>query len=93
MTYYLYHIPGKKIGGTRDLKYRVEEQQGYGPGEYSILMKSKNIDYVSDQEIYYQTSLLYCTHLVGILVVLQLFVLNRESHRSFFLVCGIYSMS
>ena len=54
MTYYLYHIPGKKIGVTRDLKYRVEEQQGYGPGEYSILMKSKNIDYVSDQEIYYQ---------------------------------------
>ena len=54
MTYYLSHIPGKKIGVTRDLKFRVEEQQGYGPGEYSILMKSKNIDYVSDQEIYYQ---------------------------------------
>ena len=54
MTYYLYHIPGKKIGVTRDLKYRVEEQQGYGPGEYHILMKSDNIDYVSEQEIYWQ---------------------------------------
>ena len=54
MTYYLYHIPGKKIGVTRDLKNRVEKQQGYEPGEYSILMKSKNIDYVSEQEIYYQ---------------------------------------
>ena len=51
MTYYLYHIPGKKIGVTRDLKYRVEEQQGYGPGEYDIIMKSDNKDYVSEQEL------------------------------------------
>ena len=54
MTYYIYHIPGKKIGVTRDLKKRVEEQQGYGPGEYSILMKSDNISYISEQEIYWQ---------------------------------------
>ena len=54
MTYYIYHIPGKKIGVTRDLKYRVEEQQGYGPGEYDIIMKSDNIDYVSEQELYLQ---------------------------------------
>ena len=54
MTYYIYHIPGKKIGVTRDLKYRVEEQQGYGPDEYRILMKSDNIDYISKQEIYLQ---------------------------------------
>jgi len=54
MTYYLYHIPGKKIGVTRDLKQRVEEQQGYEPGEYHILMKSKNIDFVSEQELYWQ---------------------------------------
>ena len=54
MTYYIYHIPGKKIGVTRDLKKRVEEQQGYGPDEYSILMKSSNISYISEQEIYWQ---------------------------------------
>ena len=54
MTYYLYHIPGKKIGVTRDLKYRVEEHQGYGPNEYHVLMKSDNINYVSEQEIYWQ---------------------------------------
>ena len=54
MTYYIYHIPGKKIGVTRDLKQRVEEQQGYGPGEYDIIMKSDNIDYVSEQELYLQ---------------------------------------
>ena len=54
MTYYIYHIPGKKIGVTRDLKHRVEEQQGYGPDEYDIVMKSDNIEYVSEQEIYLQ---------------------------------------
>jgi NTP pyrophosphatase (non-canonical NTP hydrolase) len=54
MTYYIYHIPGKKIGVTRDLKYRVEEQQGYGPDEYDVVMKSDNIDFISEQEIYLQ---------------------------------------
>ena len=33
---------------TRDLKQRVEEQQGYGPDEYDIVMKSDNISYISD---------------------------------------------
>ena len=54
MTYYLYHIPGKKIGVTRDVKYRVEQQQGYGPDEYDIIMKSDNIKYISEQELYLQ---------------------------------------
>jgi len=54
MTYYIYHIPGKKIGVTRDLKQRVEEQQGYRPDEYDIIMKSDDIDYISEQEIYLQ---------------------------------------
>jgi hypothetical protein len=54
MTYYIYHIPGKKIGVTRDLKQRVEEQQGYGPDEYHVVMKSDNIDYISEQELYLQ---------------------------------------
>jgi len=51
MTYYIYHIPGKKIGITRDLKHRVEKQQGYRPGEYHVILKSENIDYVSKQEL------------------------------------------
>ena len=54
MTYYLYHIPGKKIGVTRDLKYRVEKQQGYESNEYHILIKSDNINYISEQELYWQ---------------------------------------
>ena len=33
MTYYLYHIPGKKIGVTRNLKDRVTKQQGYKSDE------------------------------------------------------------
>ena len=47
MTYYLYHIPGKKIGVTTDLKRRVEDQQGYGPGEYEVIETSDDIDFIS----------------------------------------------
>ena len=54
MTYYLYHIPGKKIGVTTDLKRRVEDQQGYGPGEYEIIEQSEDIDFISDGEIIMQ---------------------------------------
>ena len=51
MKYYIYHIPGKKIGVTRDLKERVEHQQGYEPGEYQLLMSTPDIDFISEQEI------------------------------------------
>jgi len=54
MTYYLYHIPGKKIGVTRDLKKRVEEQQGYGPGEYYVIYEGEDIDNISRLEIQLQ---------------------------------------
>ena len=50
MTYYIYHIPGKKIGVTRDLEERVTKQQGYEPGEYEILGEYINIDDVSSME-------------------------------------------
>ena len=51
MTYYLYHIPGKKIGVTRDLKERVERQQGYEPGEYGIITQTDDIDLISRLEL------------------------------------------
>ena len=54
MMYYLYHIPGKKIGVTTDLKRRVEDQQGYGPEEYEIIEQSEDIDFISDGEIIMQ---------------------------------------
>ncbi len=54
--YYLYHIPGKKIGVTRNLNSRVTIQQGYKPGEYEVLLTSDDIDYISDKEIELQKS-------------------------------------
>ena len=50
MMYYLYHIPGKKIGVTRDLEERVHKQQGYYPGEYEIIEQSDDIDFISAGE-------------------------------------------
>ena len=51
MTYYIYHIPGKKIGLTCDLNNRVTVQQGYDSTEYEILENSDDIDYISSKEI------------------------------------------
>ena len=59
MTYYLYHIPGKKIGVTRDLKERVERQQGYNEDEYAILMESDDIQKISIAEIEMQKAFGY----------------------------------
>ena len=49
--YYLYHIFGKKIGVTRNLKDRLTVQQGYQPGEYEVLDSSEDIDYISEREL------------------------------------------
>ena len=54
--YNIYHIPGKKIGVTRNLNKRVTEQQGYGPGEYEVLFTSDDIDFISSKEIELQKS-------------------------------------
>ena len=50
MTYYIYHIPGKKIGVTCDLNNRVTVQQGYNSSEYEVLESSEDIDYISNRE-------------------------------------------
>ena len=57
--YHLYHIPGKKIGVTTDLKERVERQQGYEPGEYEILISTEDIDFISNEEINFQKAFGY----------------------------------
>ena len=54
ITYYIYHIPGKKIGVTTNLKSRVEDQQGYGPGEYEILARRYDISEAAKYEALYQ---------------------------------------
>ena len=51
INYYLYHIPGKKIGVTRDLISRVVEQQGYDLDEVEVLEQSTDINYISDREL------------------------------------------
>jgi len=56
IIYYLYHIPGKKIGVTRNLNSRVTEQQGYSPDEYEVLDQSTDIDYISSRELELQKS-------------------------------------
>jgi len=54
--FYIYHIPGKKIGVTRNLNNRVTLMQGYKPDEYEVLDSSEDIDYISKREIELQKS-------------------------------------
>ena len=55
--YYLYHIPGVKIGVTTNLEERVENQQGYIEGEYDVIMSSEDIDRISEWEIKFRNIL------------------------------------
>ena len=48
--YKVYHILGKKIGCTKNIKKRVEEEQGYKPGEYEILYETNDIKKASKAE-------------------------------------------
>jgi len=49
--YYIYHIPGQKVGVTTNPRLRVEQQQGYKPNQYEILLTTEDIDEVSAKEI------------------------------------------
>ena len=49
--YYIYPIPGKKIGVTRNLKNRVETMQGYQPDEYQVLESTTDLERASKIEI------------------------------------------
>ena len=57
MTYYIYHIPGEKIGVTKSPVRRVENQQGFAPHEYEIIEESDDIDYISEREILLQKNM------------------------------------
>jgi len=59
MMYKVYHIPNKKIGVTKDLKRRVEDQQGYGPGEYQVILETSSLKVASDMELLMQKALGY----------------------------------
>jgi len=57
--YWIYHIPGKKIGMTRNLKKRVEEQQGYQSHEYDIILSTEDINIASEAEVSLQRAFGY----------------------------------
>ena len=57
--YFLYHIPGKKIGVTNDIESRVVRQQGYDWDEFEILAMDEDISRISDLEIELQTKFGY----------------------------------
>ncbi len=57
--YKIYHILGKKIGCTKNIKKRVEQEQGYKPGEYEILFETDNIKEASKAERTLQQDLGY----------------------------------
>jgi len=59
MMYYLYHVPGVKIGVTTDLEDRIERQQGYYSDEYEVIMSTTDIDLVSEKERQLQKALGY----------------------------------
>jgi len=59
MMYYLYHVPGVKIGVTTNLEDRVERQQGYYSDEYEVIMSTTDIDLVSEKERQLQKALGY----------------------------------
>ena len=57
--YYVYYIPGVKIGCTNNLKERVEKQQGYTKDQYKVLFSTKSIELASKKEKFYQETLGY----------------------------------
>lgn len=50
-SYYIYHIPGQKIGMTCNLYKRVHKQQGYKPGEYEVIFKTDDVNEASRMEL------------------------------------------
>lgn len=57
--YYIYHVPGVKVGMTKDLGDRVFEQQGYDPREVELLFVSRDMEAASKKELEYQRALQY----------------------------------
>ena len=57
--YYVYHVPGIKVGMTKDLGDRVFEQQGYEPRDIELLFVSRDMEAASKKELEYQRTLQY----------------------------------
>ena len=57
--YYVYYIPGVKVGCTNNLEQRVEKQQGYTKDQYKVLFSTKSIELASKKEKFFQETLGY----------------------------------
>ena len=60
-VYYIYHIPGKKIGVTTNIQRRVIDMQGYKEGDFEILSQSTNKERISALEFDFQRLYGYTT--------------------------------
>jgi NTP pyrophosphatase (non-canonical NTP hydrolase) len=77
--YKIYHILGKKIGCTTNIKKRVEQEQGFKPGEYEILYETDDIGEASKAEKLLQKDLGYKEDLK---LYKDLFKKNMSKHSS-----------
>ena len=59
MKYKIYHIKGKKIGCTQDVKQRVEIEQGCSREDYDILFETDCVDEASKAELQLQKDMGY----------------------------------
>jgi plasmid maintenance system antidote protein VapI len=59
--YYIYEIPGVKVGCTKNLKSRVEQRQKTPLGKYKVLGAANNIKDASEMEQEWQIKLGYST--------------------------------
>jgi hypothetical protein len=57
--YYIYEIPGVKVGCTKNLKSRVEQRQKCPLGQYNVLGAANNIQDASEMEQEWQIKLGY----------------------------------
>ncbi len=80
--YYIYHIPGKKVGVTKNLEERITKQQGYKKGEYEILFSSSSVDEVSDKEIFYQKKFNYTPDFNSFKTLYNQFHNNKNKNMS-----------
>lgn len=59
MKYYIYYIPGVKVGCTNNLKKRVENEQGYTEDQYKVLFTTSSIELAAKKEKFFQETLGY----------------------------------
>jgi NTP pyrophosphatase (non-canonical NTP hydrolase) len=84
--YYIYHIPDKKIGMTRNLNKRVHKEQGYNKNEYEIVFSSEDVREAAEMELILQKQYGYRTdrQLYTDLIKLKKMIINATEQTSTF---------